>query len=483
MADPLKTYAVIVGVDEYDIPGDAWSLPQARESALAFALWLRKSKVPAKNLYIVTSGRPRDLPTELENSTLCYPKGDVIRGLLANRLGDQSGDLLLVFWSGHGELAGHEDRLLLSNASNNLRATIRSLDLRNALASRPLRGFARKVLIVDACRAPGGPAAPPDSFSAGDFSKPTASFIQSAHQGDKATAGEFSSRLMSAFRVSPWPPDFEGISRDLNAEVERGEALRPPGRDPSTPASPAQPALFCDRTQAAAHFRGRVQQAFASSAARPVVCLAYAESRHRPDSLIDRLIAQLNLSRGTHLREKVVEWSHTDETHIRRQLAGHLLDEWNDLPGPAQFARELAKKRQPYFLIRHNVFGWQDRTAATLAGYLEFWRQWPLESGAPPVFVFAAIVQPTIRRWFRQSPDPRIPRDLRTLTLPDQALVINDVDLIDRQHLADLINEYELASSGTKRDEIIQEVLGNLASRPMADVERQLINIFSRRAS
>jgi hypothetical protein len=483
MADPTRTYAIVVGVDQYDLPGDAWALPHSKQAAVDFALWLRSAKVPAENICVVTNGQHRELPTELENSTLHYPKADIVRGLLANRLAERSGDLLLVFWSGHGELTGHEDRLLLSNTTNNLRATICVQDLRNALASRPLRNYSRKVLIVDACRSSGGPAGRPETFYVGEFSKPTASLIQSAAQGDKARVGVFAGGFLAALRAANWPPEFEAIARRLNAEVEAGESPHHSTQASalqSAPSLPAQPELFCDRKKATTAFLGSAQRAFQSSAPRPVLVIAYSEPHHRPDSLVDRLITEVHLMHVSQLSPKVVEWDHNDAGEVLRQLAGQLLNEWNHPPAAADFAQQLSRPRKGYILIRHNVSGWRDSTGTTLAAYLDFWRQWPAVEGAIPVFVLFAIVQDCrreLRHWFRRIPDRRIPRVVSEFS--QEALIVNDVELVDRGHLADLFSKYRPRSMGSQRDALIRQVLGaKLTPRPMDHVERQLIPIF-----
>jgi len=313
--------------------------------------------------------------------------------------------------------------------------------------------------------------------------------------------GEWDEASPSFLAALPWTdlrvanPRFDEnyfeVVRRLKGQTKTQPTIRPQGPD-LTPAplqplrgAPGQRAeLFCDRKHAAGKFRELVHRAFADAAAGPTICLAYGDAEHRPDSLIDRLIAELNLQRESPQPAKVVPWDHVDEAQIRRDLGEKLLGQRTGTLEATQLAQGLVG-RQPFVIIRHNLRDWQQGTASTLAAYLEFWRAWPALESLPRVFVFLSILQLRRRSFFsfRQTPDERVPRDLAALRFPDQALIVRDLPLVTREDLDNLLMEYIPAAIGFEREEIIRRVLGQATAMPMDHVERQLKKVWGERAS
>ena len=479
--DPNRTYALVVGVDEYDLADSRWQLPEARVAATDFALFLREKKVPAENIYLVTGGQTRDLDSKLQNCTLNDPTVSVLKSVFDKRFGGVTGDLLLVYWYGHGEMDDNQnDRLLLWETNKIRRSAVNVVDLEKALSSFPLRGFSQKFLIVDACRADGGPSSLAETFYAGKFAMPTATVIQSTPKGVKTGSEKFTPKLIAALRAAEWPPDFAGIAKALQAEVEPGESDQV--RREVGPASvPAQPSLFCNRDTAVADFRGLMQAAFKDRSHRPVVCLACAESHHRPDSLMDRFLAVLNLERETQLPHKGVPWSHTDGKQIRRHITGALLNEWSEVLEPKELANAVKRRyaRVPFVAIHHDIRDWTDTTAHAMKDWLAFWSEWPEMQDGPRIFVFVTVVHPLKPDWWlRTRPDPRVLRDLRALGSSPVSLVVDSFDWITREHVATLISEIGWAKSGAMREDILRRVFGDRDRRSMDEVERELMAIF-----
>ena len=151
-ADPARTHAVLVGVEKYDA-GAAWNRLSILRDVLEFHHWLRSRGVPGEQ--IVTLFSPRD-----ENvAALEQSKVDAMQATSENvrkafdALQGKSGDLLFVYWGGHGALDVEEKqrRLFLADATQNNKRNINFDALRESLASTYFKGFARQILIVDAC--------------------------------------------------------------------------------------------------------------------------------------------------------------------------------------------------------------------------------------------------------------------------------------------------------------------------------------------
>lgn len=158
MISPDRTYAVVVGIERY-AAGSKWDLDGAAQSALRIIGWLRDCGVPAANitalLTLLDSNRPKveqrlaelGLPPEPLPATV-----EMIRQVITEQLPGKDGDLLVLFWSGHGVLDRRlERRLFCSDAAVNAKYNVNVTDLLAALSGRNFRGLREQVIIVDAC--------------------------------------------------------------------------------------------------------------------------------------------------------------------------------------------------------------------------------------------------------------------------------------------------------------------------------------------
>jgi hypothetical protein len=226
LADPNKTYVVLVGVDKYGY-GTDWDLSQAKTDIKNLALWFRGRHVPAANIFLFTNGTKDDWPPDISESRLDRPIRNEFKSVLANQLGGKEGGLLFVYWVGHGKLVDHDDELFLSNSNTQLCETIKTRELGDALETPLFQHYAQKILIVDACRAPYDTSARANDFHLGDFAPPRVTRIQSTPKAEKGTAGDFGPKFLTKLQGAPsdiWPPDFAALAKPLTAPIRPSSA-------------------------------------------------------------------------------------------------------------------------------------------------------------------------------------------------------------------------------------------------------------------
>jgi len=150
IANPQQTYALVVGIEKYkeedfDIDGPV-------NSAFQFAQWLTKGGVPSENIQLCLSpiDKNRDLvkqcPVKVQKATrqhLSYIINDI--------LSQKSGDLLYIFWAGHGVLiSGEKRRLICAEATRDAMYSIDVSSLLLLLASTNFQ-IRNQICLIDAC--------------------------------------------------------------------------------------------------------------------------------------------------------------------------------------------------------------------------------------------------------------------------------------------------------------------------------------------
>ncbi len=155
--DPNDIHAVVVGLEHYPHAPRGWSLRGAGEDALRFARWLQQGGVPPQNIRFLLS------PLEESQASLAAAATEAglgyrtvasageIRDVFIRELKDTTGELLYVYWGGHGVL-GEDSRLLFyPDASAEDKLCLRVEELRVFLTQMASRGFSQQVLFFDAC--------------------------------------------------------------------------------------------------------------------------------------------------------------------------------------------------------------------------------------------------------------------------------------------------------------------------------------------
>ncbi|MFF4058934.1 caspase family protein [Streptomyces sp. NPDC001668] len=237
--NPARVHAFIVGIEAYEA-GAAWDLAGPARDAVAFHRLLRAAGVPDTQLHVHLS------PLHPFAPGIRYQPADqaTLRRALVRELPQAHGDILWVWWGGHGVLdrAGHL-RLFCADATTNDKV---SIDLESALArysSDAVSGFTEQLWIVDACETFEEALAfrdplPSDALPAGRRTLAhRQTLLRAAGRGRRAVndpvraTGLFSNVLLDLLAVPssglPALPDAEEL---FTAVRERIAALREGGR-------------------------------------------------------------------------------------------------------------------------------------------------------------------------------------------------------------------------------------------------------------
>ncbi|MFD8979775.1 hypothetical protein [Streptomyces sp. NPDC059564] len=160
---PGRTFALVAGVETYEV-SHHWNLRGPARDALRFARWLTgPGEVPAANVRLLLS--PLDDPDHLDWSAspalaalrdTCRPATEEnAKTVLLDELPQCEGDLLWIFWAGHGYLDRHRELML--PCADARPGRIRHLNLDSALRWWQTdlvkhRRFPLQAALVDACR-------------------------------------------------------------------------------------------------------------------------------------------------------------------------------------------------------------------------------------------------------------------------------------------------------------------------------------------
>ncbi|MGK9461758.1 effector-associated domain 2-containing protein [Streptomyces sp. G6] len=237
--DPARVHALVVGVETYDA-GPGWDLPGPARDAVRFHRLLRAAGVPDANIRLHLAPLPPYVPE------IPYAPADhaTLRRQLVRELPTARGEVLWVWWGGHGVLdrAGHL-RLFCADATTEDKLGI---DLDSALeryAGDAVPGLADQLWLVDACETFEEALAfreplPPDALPVGR--RGTAhrqTVLRAAGRGRTAAndpvraTGLFSDVLLALLAdraaVLPAPPDPEELFPAVRARIA---ALREAGR-------------------------------------------------------------------------------------------------------------------------------------------------------------------------------------------------------------------------------------------------------------
>ncbi|MEU9343701.1 caspase family protein [Streptomyces sp. NPDC048278] len=232
-------HALIVGVERYDA-GQDWDLPGPARDAVRFHRLLREVGVPEAQLRLHLA------PLTPHAPGIPYQPADqaTLRRVLVRELAMSSGDVLWVWWGGHGVLdRTGRLRLFCADATT---ADKLGIDLDSAVeryASDAVLGFPEQLWIVDACETFEEDLGfreqlPPDSLPLGHRTLTHRQTVlraagrgrTAANDPDRGT-GLFSDVLLGLLAdradVLPAPPDPEELFPAVRAGIE---ALKEAGR-------------------------------------------------------------------------------------------------------------------------------------------------------------------------------------------------------------------------------------------------------------
>src|SRR6266568_3225111 len=240
---PQRAYALVVGIEKYDA-GPEWNLNGPVNDALKFVQWLLNRGVPSENVFLFLS------PLEKNNAQLAQmpvaarpPTFSNIYTTITVTLRQCQGDVLYIFWGGHGILTLEESqRLFCANATEDTR---QNLDFTSLIASLRSTYFAAQsssysrfplqICFVDACRlyerSRDTPLSlPSQTFVYGEpLRRPCEQFVLfatkpgnvAANRNDMET-GRFSEILLQELEAhGQWPPNMEQLAMAVNDRFQR----------------------------------------------------------------------------------------------------------------------------------------------------------------------------------------------------------------------------------------------------------------------
>jgi vWA-MoxR associated protein C-terminal domain/Caspase domain len=239
--DPARALVLAVGIEKYEY-GGGMDLPGAATEASRFARWARGCGVPRDRVLLACStvdGQPAGVDTVERIGTTRREMEDAIR-----HIGRQTGDLLLIFWCGHGVLTEEGKRALFTSdavAVNKRNVVVDDLLL--SLASNLLTGFGRQIVLIDACAnfiqdMHFDNAFPPGTLPKGNLRRDVEQFCYySAAQGQIADFNRTERQATFSNAVLNWlethspqalPPDVTALTRHIDDLFEN---LRDTTRD------------------------------------------------------------------------------------------------------------------------------------------------------------------------------------------------------------------------------------------------------------
>ena len=224
-AAPTRTYALVVGIEKYTLGLNA-DLDGPANDAHTFTDWLVSRGVPQENIAQVLS--PLD-----GNSLSRYvsPRWPATRKGVSDAvhhwLKKQTGELLWVFWGGHGMITEARSRRLFY--ADTTREDWHHLDLNSLLihlSSDNLSGFQRQIYLIDACatyQLPQERLGEGDRFAPGRPVRGREQFVFFAtREGEVAKnlaqeqTGLFSKIVLEELEkepLTPWSPDIDALAR------------------------------------------------------------------------------------------------------------------------------------------------------------------------------------------------------------------------------------------------------------------------------
>jgi hypothetical protein len=245
-ANPQKTYALVVGLEQY-AAGSKWDLDGPASDACKFVEWLRGQHVPDENIFLYLS--PLDKNASLAGpGTKAATRENIYHALTYILPSKKEGTLLYLFWGGHGMITPDNKRLLFY--ADATQQNIQNLDLNSlltSLRSNYFPGFDQQIFFIDVCanyvanwRVYG--TLPEETFPGGDPLATREQFVcLAAKPGEFAKnvteqqTGLFSQVVLEELaKVGDefWPPDMEALVTSIDTRFDN---LREAGVAKQTP--------------------------------------------------------------------------------------------------------------------------------------------------------------------------------------------------------------------------------------------------------
>jgi hypothetical protein len=252
IVQPSKVRALIVGIEKYQA-GPEYDLDGPSGDALKFASWLLDRGVDPEHIYLFLSplDENREKLSEAEALGL-KPLPAIhdlisakIRSQLTNEYG-QGGDLLYVFWSGHGIVTKTDTltrRLLFADTDDDTKWNLNFNSLVEGLSTFAHgAGFNNQAFFIDACanayyqglfQTVQGEAAEVKFAASGEIDRgdqfvlfASAEYEVATNESDIGT-GSFAKALFDSLKDQPLFPDMPTITETVQIKFKEKQKLEP----------------------------------------------------------------------------------------------------------------------------------------------------------------------------------------------------------------------------------------------------------------
>ncbi len=229
-AKPEKTYGLIVGIENYQATN--WNVNGPVHDAIKFADWLLSQGVPKDNIRLCLSplNGNSTLVKEFEITSRPATEQNLV-DIITNDLSQKQGDLLFIFWAGHGLITSERNRrLLCADASKHNWQNLDFNSLLLLLGSDSFR-IPHHICIVDACanyllESKGRPTnLGGKQFPSGQPRKDSQQFVLLAtREGERAKVnssektGYFSQAVRKALAHHDWLPDMPAVANHVKQQ-------------------------------------------------------------------------------------------------------------------------------------------------------------------------------------------------------------------------------------------------------------------------
>lgn len=236
-AQPQRTFALVVGIAEYQ--QSSWNVKSGAtvKDALKFKNWLLQRGVPRENIKLCLSPLKESIDEEsqklLEQCELSVELAQLqtLDNIITNFLSQKSGDLLYIFWAGHGLITSERERRLF--CADTTEQNWHNIDLTSLLLLLSSDSFQIRnhICIIDACanyllETDGRPTKlGSTTFSIGTPRTDSQQFVFLAtREGEKAKVrgeektGYFSQAVREALEqasIESFPPNMEEIVKKV----------------------------------------------------------------------------------------------------------------------------------------------------------------------------------------------------------------------------------------------------------------------------
>ncbi|NER49712.1 MAG: tetratricopeptide repeat protein [Symploca sp. SIO1A3] len=231
-----NTYALVVGIEKYE--ESSFNVKGPARDAFKFARWLLERGVPAGNISLCLSPLEENsalleeaTPLEVQEAT-----EQRLYDIIVSCLSRKRGDLLFIYWAGHGIISSATDRRLICADATTLNLPNLNLNSLLVYLRSSAFGIRRHICIIDACANYKESALQQLTNKTFPQSKPTKDSKQfvllAAREGitakvsGKGQTGYFSEAVREELARevdNSWPPDMERLTREIKQRFAQSD--------------------------------------------------------------------------------------------------------------------------------------------------------------------------------------------------------------------------------------------------------------------